>query len=431
MLRLSNLIFIFSVLTQFSYSTDYWLPVQSPTTKWLYRLSFPDSINGWACGDSGTIIHTTNGGTSWQIQNTGGIESMVWAISFPNVRLGWAIAFESYPVFGSRILTTTNGGLSWNSSMFPDTTVELYAINFLDSLTGWTAGSQGKVFHTTDGGLTWIPHPIDSSGCGGLFPIFRLGFYNNIVQHAMGGAIDFVGVTWRSTNFGQSWKSTCVGPEPIYDIFYFDSAHAICSGGDWEYGVTTVTTSDAGTSWFYDTTGFFGKGETIDFRTPAEGWIGAGFSGLLLLTNDSGRTWTSMFSPDTTAVYDLVFTTPYHGIAVGYGGKILKYNTEVIGIENPYRHVPDKFSVSQNFPNPFNQSTNINYRLSIAARVRFRIHDAAGRLVRGFEEGDKLPGTYQFKINEPGLSSGIYFLSVTFQSSESFYSESKKIVLVK
>jgi len=439
-IRLLNFVSSFLLIfVSISYSTDYWIPVPSPTSKWLYRLSFADTSKGWAVGDSGIVLHTTDGGLTWQIQNTN-VESFIWGVSFPSAaggRLGWAVTFESFPFTGSKILTTTNGGSSWTYYAFPDTTVELLAINFLDSLNGWTAGSQGKIFHTTNGGLTWIPHPIDSFGCGGLFPIWRMGLDNTTLRFAVGGVIDFAGVAWHSTDFGYHWKSTCVGPEPVYDVFLFDSLNAICSGGDYEFGVTTTRTSDGGQTWLYDTTGAFGKGETIEFRTPAEGWIGCGFSGRLLLSLDTGRSWTTMFSPDTSAIYDIVFTTPYHGIAVGYDplnyrGTIFRYNTEVIGIQNHNQYLPDKFLLSQNFPNPFNSSTVITYYVpTSSAEVIARIYDAAGRLVREFWEGIKMPGRYQLKINEPGLSSGIYFLSVIFHSHTAHVTKTQKIVLIK
>lgn len=39
-----------------------WNIQQSSTVNWLYAMSFPDANNGTAVGENGTIIHTTNGG---------------------------------------------------------------------------------------------------------------------------------------------------------------------------------------------------------------------------------------------------------------------------------------------------------------------------------------------------------------------------------
>ncbi len=91
------------------HATEYWLRQQSPTTKWLLRCSFPDTLNGWAVSDSGVIIHTSNGSTSWSVQNSG-VFTLIWSVNFVNIRLGWAVTDKESPSQGSRILRTTNGG---------------------------------------------------------------------------------------------------------------------------------------------------------------------------------------------------------------------------------------------------------------------------------------------------------------------------------
>ena len=54
-----------------TYSQQYWLEVSSPVTKTLNKSFFLDTINGWAIGDSGVIIHTSNGGINWAKQSSG------------------------------------------------------------------------------------------------------------------------------------------------------------------------------------------------------------------------------------------------------------------------------------------------------------------------------------------------------------------------
>jgi hypothetical protein len=70
----------FNFVSTIIYSQEYWLHKPSPTTRWLTRIQFVDTVFGWAAGDSGTVIHTTNSGQDWVIQNTGiisfGIDDM-------------------------------------------------------------------------------------------------------------------------------------------------------------------------------------------------------------------------------------------------------------------------------------------------------------------------------------------------------------------
>src|SRR5512138_3801720 len=74
---------------------QYWIRQPTPVTAWLYRCAFTDTLNGWAVGDSGTIVHTSNGGTNWEIQNST-INTFIEDVFFLNKRLGWAIANDYF-----------------------------------------------------------------------------------------------------------------------------------------------------------------------------------------------------------------------------------------------------------------------------------------------------------------------------------------------
>ncbi len=221
------------------------------------------------------------------------------------------------------------------------------------------------MFQTTNAGLSWSFRPTDSLCVS--FPVFNFAFYNYTFGYACGGVMDFSGTVWRTTNTGHTWQNRCVAPEPVYDIFIFDSLNAIGTGGDFKFGVSVIRTSNAGGDWRYDTTGVFGKGESIAFRTRAEGWIAGGFSAKFLYTFDSANTWNQMFSPDTSGIYDISFPDAYHGYAVGYNGTILKYNSALIGIQNQNGNIPSSFKLFQNYPNPFNPKTVISYQLSVGS----------------------------------------------------------------
>ena len=63
-------------LTVGIFSTNYsqepeWERISSPVNTTLTKLSFVNSLTGWASGEQGTIIKTSDGGIDWQIQNTG------------------------------------------------------------------------------------------------------------------------------------------------------------------------------------------------------------------------------------------------------------------------------------------------------------------------------------------------------------------------
>jgi choice-of-anchor B domain-containing protein len=56
---------------------------------------------------------------------------------------------------------------------------------------------------------------------------------------------------------------------------------------------------------------------------------------------------------------------------------------------------PQNFSVSRNYPNPFNPSTTIEYQLSKASPVRLTIYNSLGQKVRTLVNDFRQPGSYQ------------------------------------
>jgi photosystem II stability/assembly factor-like uncharacterized protein len=60
----------------------------------------------WAVGSRGTILGTTDGGATWQIQRSGTSQALA-GIFFTNRLHGWAVGHYN------TILKTTDGGQTW------------------------------------------------------------------------------------------------------------------------------------------------------------------------------------------------------------------------------------------------------------------------------------------------------------------------------
>ena len=71
------------------------------------------------------------------------------------------------------------------------------------------------------------------------------------------------------------------------------------------------------------------------------------------------------------------------------------------------------FTLTQNFPNPFNPATTIGYRIANRSRVTLKVFDAAGREIATLVDGQKEAGTHSISFNASGLSSGTYFCQLT------------------
>jgi hypothetical protein len=89
--------------------------------------------------------------------------------------------------------------------------------------------------------------------------------------------------------------------------------------------------------------------------------------------------------------------------------------------------IPQEFSLSPNYPNPFNPATTIEYNLPKAARVQLKVYNVLGQEVATLVDGIVTAGQHSVSFNASNLASGIYLYKIaagTFVST-------RKMVLVK
>jgi uncharacterized protein (DUF362 family) len=94
----------------------------------------------------------------------------------------------------------------------------------------------------------------------------------------------------------------------------------------------------------------------------------------------------------------------------------------------PQKHTkPDVFTLSQNFPNPFNPSTSIQYFVPRAGTVRLEIFDVRGARVATLVDGDVAAGDHVIVWNASSMPSGTYLLRFFHDG----YSLVRKLLLVR
>ncbi len=89
--------------------------------------------------------------------------------------------------------------------------------------------------------------------------------------------------------------------------------------------------------------------------------------------------------------------------------------------------VPGSFNLYQNFPNPFNPSTDIQFALPVDARVKLEIYNTLGQRVMKPVDTEYKSGVYSITINAGDLASGVYFYRLTAGD----FIDEKKMVLIK
>ncbi len=258
------MIFLFFQLLQINiYSQGTWERIESPTEQFLQSVYFVDSLYGWAVGDSGTIIYTSNSGADWAIQDSK-TENNIYDVFFLNRNLGWAPSWETSTLpAGTKLLKTTNGGQSWINPVQPEENIFSRCVLFLDSLNGWMGGKPHPLVRTTDGGLSWTDAEIDSSTYSN-FPVYDIQFYNSRFGYASGGVFDCCGIIWWTTDGGDYWyviDTPYVTQDPVYQLHIYDSLNVLGVGGDFEtlgFGVEMIRTTDGGVTWEFEYIGTSG-----------------------------------------------------------------------------------------------------------------------------------------------------------------------------
>lgn len=105
--------------------------------------------------------------------------------------------------------------------------------------------------------------------------------------------------------------------------------------------------------------------------------------------------------------------------------------------DNVSTMLPEKYQIHQNFPNPFNPVTSINYAVPKRSRVSIIINDINGREVGNTSYMSKEPGFYTYRWNAVGkgvnISSGMYFLTINMKSlvDEDKYYKTIKMLYVR
>lgn len=83
--------------------------------------------------------------------------------------------------------------------------------------------------------------------------------------------------------------------------------------------------------------------------------------------------------------------------------------------------------LAQNFPNPFNPTTTINYSLAKPEYVHLALYDTQGRQVRVLVAAQQNAGRYALGVDGRNLASGVYFYRLTAGA----FVDEKRMLLVK
>jgi hypothetical protein len=99
----------------------------------------------------------------------------------------------------------------------------------------------------------------------------------------------------------------------------------------------------------------------------------------------------------------------------------------LIGIQNLGTEIPKEYKLYQNFPNPFNPTTTINFDIIKSGDVKIVLYDILGREVKTIVNEYADPGRYKAVFNADNFASGLYFYKITTNE----FTDVKKLLIVK
>lgn len=258
-------------LSIFNSNTGVWTELNPKVPRVDYLgIGFVNKDTGWAVGDLGALIKTTDGGDNWTVSETNTITPLLKVRSY-NGQTVIASGFDGL------ILRSTDGGETLEQ-ITSGVTGDLWGLQMLNDTLGWACGNSNSLIKTTDGGQSWqlVTTPGYSSD------YWWIDFLNENY-----GFIAANGKVLRTTDGGANWEIIQAGDnQPLFSIDVIDSLHIAAAGiGGTGYSGKNIYSSDGGYNWIIGGQLTFESVNCIQYVNPDTGY--------LVMTNVSARKTTN------------------------------------------------------------------------------------------------------------------------------------------
>jgi hypothetical protein len=413
--------------------------------------------------------YSTNNGATWSSRVT--IQSGSVDKNFAGTDDAPSSAFygRSYCVWSNfalgqppiAIAHTTNSGVSWSAVRQINTSVAGHYSQGCDIATGpngevyvsWAAPTSGSPFtedflgfaKSTNGGINWVVtdnaydmNGIRSSSYNGWG--VRVNSFPRIAVDRSGGArngwiyivssdvnlapagSDADVVLHYSSNGGTSWSAgvrvnqdamnngkvqffpaISVDNQGGVNVVFYDNRNYPSVGDSCETYLGRST--DGGATW----TNFVVSDHR--WRVKGEAGLGNYMGDYIGITSANNKVWPFWFDDKTGSMQAWT----------------CQVTLDPVGVSHNNNEIPKQFELKQNFPNPFNPNTLINFSVPKAGNVTLEVFDISGKRVASLVNDEMEAGNYKFDFNAGVLSSGVYFYKLTAEG----FTETKKMMLVK
>ena len=340
---------------------------------------------------------------------------------------------------GNLYRTTDNGqlwepinGISNNKIRWirisPFNQMEMYAIDAI----GVPGGLLTNLYKSTDSGVNWEKLGLFPGSSHGSELAFSFDLINSMSLYV---SVDTHFIDWyllKSTDKGASWfylPTPPIIPKEIFtDHFILNRIYL---------NPNPYVSNNGGLNWFEADSGISGNTIYVSFyqdRLTTKLLYILNTEGLYQSRNDTFY-WDRLEGSEIlpldlptgirnlkNIVIDETSSKLYLGTSNGIYRK-----SAVTSVREEENLDIEEIILDQNFPNPFNPKTTINYKLPENAFVTLKVYDLLGNEVAILVNEEKQKGNYNLEFNGNKLSSGVYI----YTFSAGAYRISKKMTLIK
>jgi photosystem II stability/assembly factor-like uncharacterized protein len=390
-----------------------------PTINSIYFTDYNYGIAATGSAFYGQILRTLNQGSTWDtIYNSKGYIDTIHFVKTICYNRDTIIAVGKNPYSPSNtgaIIRTSNGGTSWTITKIPH---RLYSICKAGSKTCYCAGWNGTILKSIDAGLNW--NTLNSTVANNLNSIF---FINDSVGFAGGDS-----VILKTTDGGMNWSKTYfqLGQYSyVSSVFFPSKKHGYALVFDTGYVI--MHTTDLGMTWKLTASVPSNGLYLLDmfFTNDSTGYIAGQF--IMNKTINYGRTWQTQQATDPcTGFWDGLMSVYFLNNDTGFAaGWQQFYRTTNGGKLTGIKELSTQTGLSI-YPNPSNGALTVNFSNENNSTVKFSVYNIFGQLIQSVDliKQEEIV-SHTFDLSQ--LSTGLYFVHVQ-TGSENLQSLSKRFI---
>ncbi|MBN8545982.1 MAG: T9SS type A sorting domain-containing protein [Ignavibacteria bacterium] len=448
------------------------VPMPAYSTATFWSIDMLDNNNGFISGTNSAIYKTTNGGVSWDSVATTGIPAgtTLRKIDFVSPTVGWVFA-GAPSTLTNFIFKTTDGGATWTAQshgIAAASAGQVYGANMLNENYGVLVTWEPRPYTTRDGGATWVRDSTSDNHGGFLYDV-------KVIDTTLSYAVGSSGRIYKKVNGSTVWDLI---PNPTGTSYSFNSLEVYSPNTFSVFGATGtfLLTTDAGLTWSVkNTSGATLQGSHFSMsNNNTYAWFAVGANGFMFKNTlsivpvelaslsatvagtDVNLMWTTASELNnngfeierksgegswskvafvkgngtTTKISEYAYTDK--GVKTGK----YQYRLKQIDFDGSFSYsyavevevgTPMTFELSQNFPNPFNPTTTISYRIPETSGVTLKIFDVTGTEVMTLVNQKQEAGSYTINFDATNFASGMYIYKIEAGK----YSSVKKMMLMK